>query len=153
MYQEPKWWSFRDVVDAGDMQRYKTNLAWLAANASFPSNVCSGEEDSQLFEVNEDVHRGRLFRHNGRWLVYLCGDDAEAPMIWSASMAYSQQWLTHPDYVEELPNVSTISHEYDGWSEWLWYDLNQVNWLVPGMYYFVWKIKEAFEVGVAFSQD
>lgn len=116
-YSTPKVWAHEDTVAAAEMQKYSDGLD--AIKPMFPTEK---ESWAHAFSLMEDTQTYSL-THKRRWLIYKSTGE-----------------IRHPTDPVTYPAVSLGDSEEINAE-----DLDQIDWLVPGMLYLVVGCSVCFE--------
>lgn len=119
-YTQPKYWQHGDGTTAADFNKYSSNLTYFAGALVGVNMACSRFRDE-----NEVPHWFEI-QHRSRYLVYAEANDA--PRLTNRSRSLSFGLTEVPE--GEICNIL---------------DLDEIDWLVPGMIYLVRECRYAIE--------
>lgn len=114
-YQQPKNWVYGDVPNATELNKYATNLGEILAYYDGRNYASSGRATPTA-----DIDVSVMQQNRHRWLVYRTDTD-DAQLV---------SWIDPENDVYALP--ATPTDEF-----WTILDLEQVDWLAPGLVYTV----------------
>lgn len=116
-YQVPPRWSHGDFPTAADMNKYKDALDDIFARVG-SSNL------NRTVSFREGNIQSFFIVHQYRWLLYR-GDG----------------WIQDPSGIGERASLSVGSPS----SQWLTFDLMQIDWMTPGKLYQIQNVDSCFE--------